>query len=112
VTERLGRAAPALSALLHYRIAENLRAMIAAAVAPDASGNANLYLSLSIALTFLTGLICIVASFFRLGPFADFQSKPILVGFLNGIAIRIFLGQVGKLLGFFNRLKRCYSSAF
>jgi MFS superfamily sulfate permease-like transporter len=74
--------------------------MIAATIAPDASGNADLYLSLSIALTFLTGLICIVASFFRLGSFADFQSKPILVGFLNCIAISIFLGQVGKLLGF------------
>jgi high affinity sulfate transporter 1 len=31
---------------------------------------------------------------------ADFLSKPILVGFLNGIAISIFLGQVGKLFGF------------
>jgi MFS superfamily sulfate permease-like transporter len=74
--------------------------MIAAAVAPDAAGNADLYLSLSITLTFFTGLICIVASFFRLGAFADFLSKPILVGFLNGVAISIFLGQVGKLLGF------------
>ena len=160
MTQRLGRVAPGLSALLHYRIAENFQydfvaglsvaavglpvavayaelagfspvvglyssilplvayavfgtsrqlivnpdaatcAMIAAAVAPDASGNADLYLSLSITLTFFTGLICIVASFFRLGAFADFLSKPILVGFLNGIAISIFLGQVGKLLGF------------
>ena len=160
MSERLGRVAPGLSALLHYRIAENLQydfvaglsvaavalpvsvayaelagfnpvvglyssilplvayavfgtsrqlivnpdaatcAMIAAAVAPDASGNAELYLSLSITLTFFTGLICIVASFFRLGAFADFLSKPILVGFLNGIAISIFLGQVGKVLGF------------
>jgi MFS superfamily sulfate permease-like transporter len=31
---------------------------------------------------------------------ADFLSKPILVGFLNGIAISIFLGQIGKLFGF------------
>ena len=75
-------------------------AIIAAAITPLAAGNAELYLSLSIALTFLTGLICIVASFFRLGVLADFLSKPILVGFLNGIAISIFLGQVGKLLGF------------
>ena len=75
-------------------------AMIAAAITPLAAGNADLYLSLSIALTFLTGLICIVASFFRLGVLADFLSRPILVGFLNGIAISIFLGQVGKLLGF------------
>src|SRR5215813_7578457 len=75
-------------------------AIIAAAITPLAAGNAELYLSLSIALTFLTGLICIVASFFRLGVLADFLSKPILVGFLNGIAISIFLGQAGKLLGF------------
>lgn len=160
MTERLGRVAPGLSALLHYRISEDLQydfvaglsvaavalpvsvayaelagfnpvvglyssilplvayavfgtsrqlivnpdaatcAMIAAAVAPNAGGNADLYLSLSVTLTFFTGLICIVASFFRLGAFADFLSKPILVGFLNGIAISIFLGQVGKLLGF------------
>ena len=160
MTERVARVAPGLSALLHYRVAENLQhdlvaglsvaavalpvavayaelagfnpvvglyssilplvayavfgtsrqlivnpdaatcAMIAAAVAPDAGGNADLYLSLSITLTFFTGLICIVASFFRLGAFADFLSKPLLVGFLNGVAISIFLGQVGKLLGF------------
>jgi high affinity sulfate transporter 1 len=75
-------------------------AMIASALAPLAAGDAQLYLSLSVALTFLTGLICISASFFRLGVLADFLSKPILVGFLNGIAISIFLGQVGKLFGF------------
>jgi high affinity sulfate transporter 1 len=75
-------------------------AVIAAAIAPLAAGNGELYLSLSIALTFFTGLFCIAASFFRLGALADFLSKPILVGFLNGIATTIFLGQLGKLLGF------------
>jgi high affinity sulfate transporter 1 len=75
-------------------------AMIAAAIAPLAGNNAELYLSLTTALTLLTGVFCIVASYFRLGALADFLSKPILVGFLNGIAISIFLGQVGKLLGF------------
>ena len=75
-------------------------AMIAAAIAPLAGNNAELYLSLTLVMTLLTGLICIVASYFRLGALADFLSKPILVGFLNGIAISIFLGQIGKLLGF------------
>jgi MFS superfamily sulfate permease-like transporter len=75
-------------------------AMIAAAIAPLAGNSAELYLSLTIALTLLTGLFCIVASYFRLGALADFLSKPILVGFLNGVAISIFLGQIGKLLGF------------
>jgi MFS superfamily sulfate permease-like transporter len=65
-------------------------AMIASAIGPLAAG---LYLSLTISLTFLTGLLCIAASFFRVGALADFLSRPIPVGFLNGIAISIFLGQ-------------------
>jgi MFS superfamily sulfate permease-like transporter len=75
-------------------------AMIAAAVAPLAGNDAKLYLSLTTELTFLTGVLCIAASYFRLGALADFLSKPILVGFLNGVAISIFLGQIGKMLGF------------
>jgi high affinity sulfate transporter 1 len=75
-------------------------AMIAAAIAPLAGNSPELYLSLTTALTLLTGLFCIAASYFRLGALADFLSKPILVGFLNGVAISIFLGQIGKLLGF------------
>src|SRR6516162_960640 len=75
-------------------------AMIAAAIAPLAGNIAELYLSLTTALTLLTGVFCIAASYFRLGALADFLSKPILVGFLNGVAISIFLGQIGKLLGF------------
>ena len=72
--------------------------MVAAAVGPLASGNSELYWSLSVAVTFLAGLFCIVASFFRLGVMADFLSRPILIGFLNGIAISICLGQIGKVL--------------
>ena len=75
-------------------------ALIAAAIAPLAAGNDSLYLSLSLTLTFLTGLFCIGASFLRLGALADFLSKPILVGFLNGVALSIFLGQLGKIFGF------------
>lgn len=75
-------------------------AVVAAAVAPLAAGDAAAYASLSVTLAALTGLICIVASFFRLGALADFLSKPILVGFLNGVALSIMLGQVGKILGF------------
>jgi high affinity sulfate transporter 1 len=75
-------------------------ALVAACVAPLAAGNGELYASLSVALCFLTGVFCIGASFLRLGALADFLSKPILVGFLNGIALSIFLGQLGKLFGF------------
>jgi high affinity sulfate transporter 1 len=75
-------------------------ALITAAVTPLAAGNQELYASLSITLAFFAGLLCIGASFLRLGALADFLSKPILVGFLNGIALSIILGQIGKLFGF------------
>jgi high affinity sulfate transporter 1 len=75
-------------------------ALVAAAVAPLASGNAAVYASLSVTLALLAGFLCIAASFLRLGALADFLSKPILVGFLNGVALSILLGQLGKIFGF------------
>ena len=75
-------------------------AIIASAVAPLAAGNEDVYFSLSMTLAFLAGLFCILARFLRLGALADFLSKPILVGFLNGMALSIALGQIGKIFGF------------
>lgn len=75
-------------------------ALVTAAVAPLASGDQNLYESLSMTLALFAGVLCIGASFLRLGAIADFLSRPILVGFLNGIAFSIILGQIGKVFGF------------
>ena len=75
-------------------------AMVAAIVAPLAAGNADLYVTLAVALAVFSGVACIAAGLFRLGFLADFLGKPVLVGFLNGIAISIVLGQIGKLFGF------------
>jgi high affinity sulfate transporter 1 len=75
-------------------------AMVAAIVAPLAAGNAALYNTLAVSLAVLTGIACIVAGLFRLGFLADFLGKPVLVGFMNGIAISIVLGQIGKVFGF------------
>ena len=75
-------------------------ALVTAAVTPLASGDPNLYQSLSVMLALLAGVLCIGCSFLKLGALADFLSKPILVGFLNGIALSILLGQVGKIFGY------------
>lgn len=75
-------------------------AMVAAIVTPLAAGDAGTYLSLSVALSLLTGVVCIVAGLLRLGFVADFLGKPVLVGFMNGMAVSIFLGQIGKVFGF------------
>ena len=75
-------------------------AIFAATVLPLAGGDSETLRSLSLALAVLTGLVCIAAGIFRLGFLADFLAKPILVGYLNGVAISIFLGQIGKVFGF------------
>ena len=74
-------------------------AIVAATTTPLAAGDLARYADLSITLTLLTGLLCIVAGFARLGAIANFLSRPILVGYLNGIAISIIVGQLGKLIG-------------
>jgi len=75
-------------------------AIVASTVAPLAVGSVDRYLDLAIALTLLTGLLCIVGGSIGFGAIANFLSKPILTGYLNGIALSIIVGQLGKLLGF------------
>jgi MFS superfamily sulfate permease-like transporter len=65
-------------------------AVFAAAVLPLAGGDRETLSSLSVVLSVFTGLICIAAGIFRLGFVADFLAKPILIGYLNGVAISIF----------------------
>ena len=75
-------------------------AVFAATVLPLAAGNHEALSAISVALAVLTGIVCIAAGLFKLGFVADFLGKPILVGYLNGVAISIFLGQIGKVFGF------------
>jgi high affinity sulfate transporter 1 len=75
-------------------------AMIAATVTPLAAGDPGVLPSLSVVLALFAGLFCFAAGSLRLGIVADFLSRPILIGFLNGVAISIFLGQIGKVVGF------------
>lgn len=76
-------------------------AIVAATLAPmAAAGDAARYLDLSIALTLLTGLLCVAGGIAGFGVIANFLSRPILTGYLNGIALSIIAGQLGTLLGF------------
>jgi high affinity sulfate transporter 1 len=74
--------------------------MAAAVVAPLALGSAERYAPLSFALALLTGLLGIAGGFARLGFITTFLSRPILSGYLNGIALSIISGQLGALFGF------------
>jgi high affinity sulfate transporter 1 len=58
------------------------------------------FILFTIALAFMVGLLSIVAGFLRLGVLADFLSRPMLDGFIVGVAISIAVGQLDKILGF------------
>lgn len=73
--------------------------MTAAAIAPIAASDGRNYASLSSSLALLVGLVCIVGAFVRLGFLADLLSKPILVGYMAGVAIIMIAGQLGKISG-------------
>ncbi|WP_241461027.1 SulP family inorganic anion transporter [Shewanella mangrovi] len=75
-------------------------AVLAAVVTPLAAGDAQRHWQLIMTMTFMTGVWCILASRFRIGVLAEFLSKPILMGLLNGVAITIIVGQFSKILGF------------
>jgi high affinity sulfate transporter 1 len=75
-------------------------AVIAAVVFPLAAGDPVKHWQLVITMTAMTGFWCLIASRFKLGVLADFLSKPILMGLLNGVAITIIVGQFSKIFGF------------
>ena len=75
-------------------------ALVAGSLAPLAAGDPGKYLGYSVILSLLTGLFCIAGGLARLGVIANFLSRPILIGFLNGVAINIIVSQLGKLFGY------------
>jgi len=74
-------------------------ALVAAAIGTLATGDPSQHLAIAMMLTLLVGLMCLAASLLRLGAIADFLSRPILVGFMNGLALSIVLSQLGPLFG-------------
>jgi high affinity sulfate transporter 1 len=74
--------------------------IVAAALVPLAANDPGRYLALSMALSMIVGVMCIAAGFLRLGVIADLLSRPILTGFMNGIALTIVSKQLGGFCGF------------
>ena len=52
-----------------------------------------------LAATLLTGMLPILAGFFRLGSLMRFVSRSVVTGFVNALAILIFLAQLPELTG-------------
>ncbi|MRG59108.1 STAS domain-containing protein [Agromyces sp. CFH 90414] len=57
------------------------------------------YSTLALAQAILGGVMFLLLAFFKLGFLANFLSKPILVGFVGGLALDILISQIAKMLG-------------
>ncbi|MBI6896341.1 SulP family inorganic anion transporter [Pseudomonas putida] len=75
-------------------------AMIGGAVAPLAMGDPHRIAELSVIVTVLVGVMLIAAGVARAGFIASFFSRPILIGYLNGIGLSLLAGQLSKVVGF------------
>ena len=80
----------------------SLGPMIAATIVPlvGANGDPARAVALASMLALLVGGITVLAGVARLGFVADLLSKPTQIGYMNGLALTILVGQLPKLFGF------------
>jgi high affinity sulfate transporter 1 len=82
----------------------SLAPLIAAAIALTMSdGDPAKAIAVAGMLAIMTGAICIVAGLTRLGSIAELLSRPVQLGYLNGLAIVMIVSQLAKLCGFSNQ---------
>jgi SulP family sulfate permease len=74
-------------------------AILAATLAPLAVSNTQRFVTLAAAVTLVLGGLFLLAGILKLGFIADFISKPVLKGFVFGVALSIIIKQLPKLLG-------------
>ena len=80
----------------------SLGPMIAATILPLmlAGGDPARAVALASLLAVLVGVIMVAAGLAKFGFVADLLSKPTQIGYMNGLALTIIVGQLPKLLGF------------
>jgi high affinity sulfate transporter 1 len=80
----------------------SLGPMIAAVIIPivGSGGDPAVAVGLASMLALMVGVIMTVAGAAKLGFIADLLSKPTQIGYLNGLAVTILVGQLAKLCGF------------
>lgn len=80
----------------------SLGPMIAATILPliASGGDPKRAIALGSMLAIMVAVIMIVAGVAKLGFVADLLSKPTMIGYMNGLALTILVGQLPKLFGF------------
>jgi high affinity sulfate transporter 1 len=80
----------------------SLGPMIAATILPllASNGDAERAIAPASVLAIMVAAIMILSSVAKLGFIADLISKPTMIGYMNGLALTILVGQLPKLFGF------------
>jgi SulP family sulfate permease len=74
-------------------------ALVASSIGGLAVAGGQDYITLALAQAIIGGVLFLLCAFFKLGFLANFLSKPILIGFVGGLALDILVSQVAKMLG-------------
>ena len=73
--------------------------LTAAVIAPLAAGDPRRYASLAALLALMCGACAIIAWLLKLGFIGDLLSRPVLVGYMAGVAVIMITSQIGKVSG-------------
>lgn len=74
-------------------------ALVASSIGGLAVAGSQNYAVMAMAQAIVCGVLFVLLSVFKLGFLANFLSKPILVGFVGGLALDILVSQIAKMLG-------------
>ncbi|WP_400997530.1 SulP family inorganic anion transporter [Agromyces sp. GXQ0307] len=74
-------------------------ALVASSIGGLAVAGSADYATMALAQAIICGVVFVLAAVFRLGFLASFLSKPVLVGFIGGLALDILVSQIAKMLG-------------
>ena len=76
-----------------------LAAGLTSAAIPGATPGSSEWLAYTSFIALLCGGLLILARIFKLGFIGDFLSASVLIGFLTGVGVQVFTGQIPDLLG-------------
>lgn len=74
-------------------------ALVASSIGGLAAAGSDKYATMALAQAIICGILFVLLAVFKLGFLANFLSKPILVGFVGGLALDILVSQIAKMLG-------------
>jgi high affinity sulfate transporter 1 len=77
-----------------------LAAVLLSVVLPLSAGDPQRAVILAGTMALVSGTVCILAGFARLGFVTELLSKPIRYGYMNGIALTVLISQLPKIMGF------------